>query len=125
MFDGVHAPDRPHVPEVYSAGFIGNLSGQPRGRAARKNELCQPVPHPYVAEDYIRCAIQDSENMLAWITEPSVISWINSSRIDLFSPLLDFDDPEVRKQIEAMGDLLQRAIPKMRQLLERTPAPVG
>jgi hypothetical protein len=105
--------------QVYSAGFIGNVEAN-LGDEARKNELCRPVPHPYVAEDYIRCAIQDSENMLAWITEPSVVSWINAARIDLFSPMLDFEDPEVRTQIEGMGELLQRAIPKMRQLLERT-----
>jgi hypothetical protein len=110
--------------QVYSAGFIGNVEVNLHNEA-RKNELCRPVPHPYVAEDYIRCAIQDSENMLAWITEPSVVSWINAARIDLFSPLLDFEDPEVRKQIESMGELLQRSIPKMHQLLERTPAAVG
>lgn len=110
--------------QVYSAGFIGNVEANVADEA-RKNELCRPVPHPYVAEDYIRCAIQDSENMLTWLTEPSVVSWINVSRIDLFSPLLDFDDPEVRKQIEAMRDLLQRAIPKMRRLLEHTPVAVG
>jgi hypothetical protein len=110
--------------QVYSAGFIGNVEANLTDDA-RKNELCSPVPLPYVLEDYLRCAIQDSENMLVWLTEPSVVKWINESRIDLFSPLLDFDDPEVRPQIAAMGELLRTAIPKMRQLLERVPVAVG
>lgn len=110
--------------QLYSAGFIGNVEAHIADEE-RKNELCRPVPLPYELEDYVRCAIQDSENMLIWLTEPAVVSWINAARTDLFSPLLDFDDPQVRKEIEAMGDLLQQAIPKMRQLLQPTPVGVG
>lgn len=126
VFDGEHITLQTvrMCQQVYSAAFIGNVEANLHNEA-RMNELCRPVPHPYVAEDYLRCAIQDSENMLAWLTEPSVVSWINSSRIDLFSPLLDFDDPQVRPQIEAMGELLRQVIPKMRRLLEPAPVPVG
>lgn len=102
--------------QVYSGGFIGNVEANLTDEA-RKNELCRPIPLPYVASDYIRCAIEGSESMLTWLTEPKVVSWINESRIDLFSPYFDFDDPEVVKQIEAMGELLSVAIPKMKQLL--------
>ena len=126
VFDGNHITLQTvrMCQQVYSAGFIGNVEANVADEA-RKNELCHPVLLPYVLEDYLRCIIEDSENMLVWLTEPSVVSWINNSRIDLFSPLLDFDDPEVRPQIQAMGELLHRAIPKMRQLLERVPVAVG
>lgn len=126
VFDGNHITLQTvrMCQQVYSAGFIGNVEANITDHA-RKNELCRPVPLPYELQDYLRCAIQDGENMLVWLTEPSVVSWINTSRIDLLSPLLDFDDPQVRKQIEAMGDLLHRAIPKMRQLLELTPIGAG
>lgn len=104
--------------QVYSAGFIGNVEAN-LSDEARKNALCRPVPLPHAANDYLRCAIQDSENMLVWLTEPKVVSWINASRIDLFSPIFKFDCPVVGPQIEAMGALLQQAIPKMQALLDQ------
>ena len=107
--------------QVYSAGFIGNVEANLQDEA-RKNELCRPVPLPHAANDYLRCAIQDSENMLVWLTEPQVVSWINASRIDLFSPIFKFDCPVVGPQIQAMGELLQVAIPKMQALLDQQPA---
>lgn len=45
------------------------------------------------------------------------MKWINESRIDLFSPLLDFDDPQTAANIEAMGALIHQAIPRMEELL--------
>ncbi|WP_439639219.1 NAD(P)/FAD-dependent oxidoreductase [Nevskia sp.] len=107
--------------QVYSAGFIGNVEAN-LSDEARKNALCRPVPLPHAADDYLRCAIQDSENMLVWLTEPKVVSWINASRIDLFSPIFKFDCPVVGPQIEAMGALLQQAIPKMQALLDQETA---
>lgn len=104
--------------QIYSGGFIGNVEANVNADEDRKNELTQPVPQPYTDDDYIRCAIQNSKNMLVWLTEPCVVKWINESRIDLFSPLLDFDDPEVAADIQAMGELLERALPKLEQLLE-------
>lgn len=104
--------------QVYSAGFIANVEVNVDADEDRKNELTQPVPQPYTDVDYIRCAIQNSKNMLVWLTEPAIVKWINESRTDLFSPYLDFEDPEISKQIEAMGELLDRAIPKLQGLLQ-------
>ncbi len=103
--------------QVYSAGFIGNVEANVAADEDRKNELTQPVPMPYRDEDYLRCFIGNSRNMLVWLTEPAVVKWINASRIDLFSPLLDFDDPETAKNIEAMNALMEQAVPKMEALL--------
>ncbi len=104
--------------QVYSAGFIGNVECNVNADEDRKNELTQPVPQPYTDADYLRCAIQNSMNMAVWLTEPVVVKWINESRIDLFSPLLDFNDPETAANIQAMGELIQKAVPKMQALLE-------
>ena len=104
--------------QVYSAGFIGNVEANVDADEDRKNELTQPVPLPYTDADYIRCAIQNSKNMLVWLTEPAVVKWINESRTDLFSPYLDFDDPETADNIHAMGELLEKSIPKLEKLLE-------
>ncbi|GAB3230726.1 hypothetical protein [Mycolicibacterium hippocampi] len=57
----------------------------------RKNELTRPVPLPYNHSDYLRCAIANGVNMSIWLTEPAIVKWINESRIDLFSPILDFE----------------------------------
>jgi hypothetical protein len=103
--------------QVYSAGFIGNVECNVDADEARKNELCHPVPLPYLEIDYLRCALQNSKNMSVWLSEPAVVKWINESRTDLFSPLLDFDDPEIAANIQAMGELIQKAIPKMESLL--------
>lgn len=103
--------------QVYSAGFIGNVECNVDASEDRKNELCQPVPLPYLEIDYLRCALLNSKNMGVWLTEPAVVKWINESRTDLFSPLLDFDDPEIAANIQAMGELIQQAIPKMESLL--------
>ena len=103
--------------QVYSAGFIGNVEANVDADEDRKNELTQPVPLPYTDTDYLRCALQNSANMLVWLTEPAVVKWINESRIDLFSPLLDFDDPQTAANIEAMSGLIRQAIPRMQELL--------
>ncbi|WP_284450018.1 NAD(P)/FAD-dependent oxidoreductase [Spongiibacter tropicus] len=104
--------------QVYSAGFIGNVECNVDADEDRKNELCHPVLLPYLEIDYLRCALQNSKNMAVWLTEPAVVKWINEARTDLFSPLLDFEDPEVAKSIQAMGELIHEAIPKMEILLE-------
>lgn len=104
--------------QVYSGGFIGNVECNVDADEARKNELTRPVPLPYNDYDYLRCAIGNSVNMGVWLTEPAVVKWINESRIDLFSPLLDFDCPETAKNIQAMGELIQAAVPKMQALLK-------
>jgi len=104
--------------QVYSAGFIGNVECNVAASEDRKNELTQPVPLPYTDADYLRCAIQNSLNMAVWLTEPAVVKWINDARTDLFSPLLDFNDPETAANIQAMGELIQKAVPKMQALLE-------
>lgn len=103
--------------QVYSAGFIANVECNVDANEDRKNELTQPVALPYTEEDYLRCAIQNSVNMGLWLTEAAVVKWINESRIDLFSPLLDFNDPETAANIQAMGELIQAAVPKMEALL--------
>ena len=103
--------------QVYSAGFIGNVEANFEDQD-KMNRLCQPVAHPYLVEDYLRCVIEDSENLFRWLEEASVVKWINESRIDLFSPIFNFDDPEVLGQIEVMGELTKAAIPKLRALLE-------
>lgn len=90
--------------QVYSGAFIGNVAANLQDEA-RMNESCRPVPLPHRASDYLRCVLQDSENMLVWLTEPTVVSWINASRVDLFSPYFDFDTPAVVAQIQAMGEL--------------------
>jgi len=103
--------------QVYSAGFIANVEVNVDADEARKNELTQPVPLPYTEDDYLRCSLQNSTNMLVWLTEPAVVKWINASRTDLFSPLLDFDDEETAANIQAMAELMRLAAPKMEKLL--------
>jgi hypothetical protein len=103
--------------QVYSAGFIANVEANVDADEDRKNELTQPVPLPYTDDDYLRCTIQNSRNMLVWLTEPAVVKWINASRIDLFSPILDFDDEETAANIQAMAEMIRVAVPKMEKLL--------
>ena len=104
--------------QVYSAGFIGNVECNVHADEDRKNALTDPVPLPYTDADYLRCAIHNSLNMAVWLTEPAIVKWINESRIDLFSPILDFDTPEGLANIQAMGELIQAAVPKMQALLD-------
>lgn len=104
--------------QVYSAGFIGNVECNVHADEKRKNELTQPVAQPYTDADYLRCAIANSLNMAVWLTEPAVVKWINESRTDLFSPYLDFESDEGIANIQAMGGLIQQAVPKMQALLE-------
>lgn len=104
--------------QVYSAGFIGNVECNIEADEARKNELTQPVPLPYTDTDYLRCAIANSLNMAVWLSEPAIVKWINESRIDLFSPHLDFTCAEGIANIQAMGELIQKAAPKLQALLD-------
>lgn len=104
--------------QVYSAGFIGNVECNVDADETRKNELTQPVPLPYKDSDYLRCAIANGVNMSIWLSEPAVVKWINESRIDLFSPILDFESEEGLANIQAMGGLIQQAVPKMQALLD-------
>jgi hypothetical protein len=104
--------------QVYSAGFIGNVECNVHADEARKNELTQPVPLPYSDSDYLRCAIGNCVNMGIWLTEPAVVKWINDSRIDLFSPYLDFESEEGVANLQAMGQLMEQAVPKMQALLD-------
>lgn len=104
--------------QVYSAGFIGNVECNVVADEGRKNELTQPVPLPYSDSDYLRCAIANCVNFSIWLSEPAIVKWINESRTDLFSPFLDFGSEEGLANIQAMGQLIQQAVPKMQALLD-------
>ena len=105
--------------QVFSAALTAHVEANYTDKA-KKNAICRPVPHPYTAEDYLRTAMQDSENLLEWVREPGIIRWLNTARLDGFTPVLDLesDDPELRAAIESMIETLTAAIAKLRSFLE-------
>ena len=72
--------------QVFSAAFIGHVEASYEDDAT-KNELCAPVPHPDADVDWLRMTLAYNTNLLRWLDDRALLTWLDSSRLDLLGHL--------------------------------------
>lgn len=72
--------------QVFSAAFIGHVEAAYEDDATR-NELCAPVPHPDADADWLNMTLANNANLLRWLDDRALMTWLDGSRLDLLGHL--------------------------------------
>ncbi len=48
-----------------------------------KNAFCNPVPYPSEPADWLRMMIAFNKNQLQWFTDPDMMAWVDTSRLNV------------------------------------------
>jgi hypothetical protein len=72
--------------QVFSAAFIGHVEASYEEEAI-KNELCAPVPHPDADIDWVGMNVAYNRNLLRWLDDGELMSWLDRSRLDMLGHL--------------------------------------
>jgi hypothetical protein len=68
---------------VFSAAFIGHIEAA-YDNDAKKNELCEVVPHPNTDVDFLRTALANQLNQIRWAKDAELSAWLAGARLDIF-----------------------------------------
>jgi hypothetical protein len=74
--------------QVFSAGLLGYVEANYKDDA-KKNELCKPVPHPNTDIDFLRNNVADAINQENWAKEPGLKNWLQTSRLNFESHVIN------------------------------------
>ncbi|MEL6325113.1 MAG: NAD(P)/FAD-dependent oxidoreductase, partial [Pseudomonadota bacterium] len=86
------------VQPVFSAAFIAHIE-LTRETEDEKNRICQVVPLPNHATDWIRMQSAFMMNQYTWSREPDIRQWLNDNRLDGYSQLIrDIGEDEADKK---------------------------
>ena len=105
------------VQPVFSAAFIAHIE-LTRDTEEEKNRLCQVVPLPNHATDWIRMHSAFMMNQYNWSQEKDLRDWMRDNRLDGYSQLasgIGEDEPE---KLAIMKRLRDNAIPSVMKLQE-------
>jgi hypothetical protein len=72
--------------QVFSAAFIGHVEAAYEDDAI-KNDLCEPAPHPDSDIDWLTMMHAYNRNMLRWLDDQDLMTWLDNSRLDLLGHL--------------------------------------
>lgn len=72
--------------QVFSAAFIGHVEAAYTDDATR-NALCAPVPHPDSDIDWLRMTLANGRNLIGWLDDRELMTWLDGSRLDLLGHL--------------------------------------
>ena len=113
--------------QVFSAGLLGYVEATFEDDA-KKNELCKPVPHPNTDIDFLRNNLADVINRENWIKERKLKNWLQTSRLNFESHILNaslkikilsaLSRLPVLRRLNKADDAQQKATENMRRLLD-------
>ena len=95
--------------QVFSAAFIAHAEVA-YADDAEKNTICNVVPHPDTAEDFIRVTLANTLNGVTWSQDEALTQWLIAARLDGFSAVRRSDDAN-------MMDIGMKAIANMQRFL--------
>jgi hypothetical protein len=118
--DGLILPQtiRSYQP-AFSAAMIAHIEVA-YDNDAIKNELCQVVPLPNHAKDWVPMTLVNMMNLKRWSEEPALMAWQSINRLNGFSALAASakDDPARAAVMKKMRTNLMPAAINLMQLME-------
>ncbi len=100
--------------QVFSAAFLGHVEAA-YNTDEEKNALCTVVPHPDDDADFMRSALGNMTNQLAWSQDPGIVAWLAKARLDGLSTMPDAESAEA----EAFMAIGLQAAEKMQNYLAK------
>lgn len=107
--------------QVFSAAFIAHVEATYQDEKL-KNELCQVVPHPYQAIDYLIVTLQSHRNGRRWAAYPKTAAWLARARLDWFGTLMPPPPEEPAEAAEfykALAGKMEALCSKLEQLVSQ------
>lgn len=104
---------------AFSAALVAYVEAR-YGDDGTRNALCATVPFPDRPEDYPRTVLANLRNEAAWSKDPTLRSWIRSSRLDGFGKVVDAvrpDEPEKMAVLSRIRDAAMPAAANLRRLV--------
>ena len=95
--------------QVFSAAFIAHAEVTYKDDA-KKNEICNVVPHPDTDEDFIRVTLANTLNSIVWNQDEELMQWLVDARLDGFSVIRRTAD-------ESVVEIGARAVANMQRFL--------
>ena len=104
---------------VFSAAVIAHAETA-YGDEKTKNAFCGPVPRPDVPADWLRMTIAFNRNQLQWFSDPDMMAWLDSARLNVLSHVTASMSERARSKIFGQLRLqLQSTNEKLELLLRR------
>ncbi len=102
-------PVRP-CQQVFSAAFIAHVESAYAGDdEALKNTLCRPIPHPYVAGDWLVANIMYYRARTVWDGHAATRAWLAASRLNWEKHFLPTDE-KLRAAFVEQGQSPERRV---------------
>jgi hypothetical protein len=95
---------------AFSAALVAYVEARYEDDETR-NALLATVPFPDRPEDYARTVLANLRNEAAWGKDPSLRSWIRSSRLDGFGKIVDAVASDDRDKMAVLGRIRDAALP--------------
>lgn len=103
------------VQPVFSAAFIAHIE-LTRDAEEEKNRLCQVVPLPNHATDWIRMQNAFMMNQYTWSQEKDLRQWLVENRLDGYSQLVASIQEDDVEKLAIMKRLRDNAVPSVMKL---------
>jgi glycine/D-amino acid oxidase-like deaminating enzyme len=102
---------------VFSAAVIAHVEAA-YGDDDTRNAYCEPVLLPQVPTDWLRMMLVFNRNQLQWFTDPEMMAWLDTARLNILSHATATVSPRAREKIISMlGSRLQATNDKLEELL--------
>ncbi|MEO0480300.1 MAG: NAD(P)/FAD-dependent oxidoreductase, partial [Planctomycetota bacterium] len=105
------------VQPVFSAAFIAHID-LTRDSEDEKNRLCQVVPLPNHATDWIRMQNAFMMNQYNWSQEKDLRSWLRNNRLDGYSQLTSGIEEDEVEKLAILKRLRDNSVPSVMKLQE-------
>ncbi len=107
---------------TFNAALVGFVEASPRDDA-EKNRLCPPNPYPDTATDWMTGTCISTRAESAWIREPDISAWMESSRLNAARGLGDhLDEPRMQSAVHRFLTNGEPAVANLDQLIAQTAA---
>ena len=105
------------VQPVFSAAFIAHID-LTRDTEEEKNRLCQVVPLPNHATDWIRMQSAFMMNQFNWSQEKDLRQWLRQNRLDGYSKMVSAIQEDETEKLAIMNKLRENSVPSVMKLQE-------
>ena len=96
---------------VLSSAFVAHIEVT-YGDNEIKNDICQVVPLPNHAHDWLLGMAAQMRNQQRWSKEPELRAWLIAHRLDAFTALMTPDEHSTKQELEILARC-KAAIPKV------------
>lgn len=112
--------------QVYSASFIAHIEARFGDDDIAKNELTNPVSHPELESDFLRCYLDNFRSELLWAANSEIVQWRQDARLSGLTTRVGTPLPPAGPArdaaLEQFVGLVTALVGKTEQLLADVPA---